>query len=82
MASEREEGQLKDDDLIQAAIHASGLSLTMFATHILRLPEPTVQMWWDGDETIPEDTRRQLQWFISLTEWERDVYVDSATFER
>ena len=35
-----------------------------------------------GDETIPEDTRRQLQWFISLTEWERDVYVDSATFER
>jgi hypothetical protein len=67
--------------LVDAAILVSGLPIDHFATRIVRVPERTLRRWQTGQEAVPPETRAQLEWFLSLTHWEREVYIRSATHE-
>jgi hypothetical protein len=72
---------LTDAGLIQAALSSSGLPTPIFAMHIVRVPVATFERWENGIEALPQETRRRLEWFLSLPSWEREVFINVATLE-
>jgi hypothetical protein len=70
-----------DPGLIHAALSSSGLPAPVFALYVVRVPIATFERWRDGIEAIPLETRNRLEWFLTLTPWEREVFIDVATLE-
>lgn len=57
---------MTDQQLITAAIEASGLSARRFATHILTRDERTIRRWIAGDIAIPDVARDFLERWLTI----------------
>ena len=63
--------------LVRAALEASGLPATRFATLVVWRDARTVRRWLAGGP-MPALVRRRLAWFLSLSLTQRAAYVAAA----
>lgn len=69
---------MTDAELIREAVKKSGLSARAFAENITWRDERTVRRWMSGDQELPTNARKQLEWFIALSDPQRKALVDAA----
>lgn len=57
---------MTDQELIDQAIDASGLSARRFAERVMTRDERTIRRWVSGEQEMPEVARRRVLWFLEL----------------
>jgi hypothetical protein len=67
---------MDDGELVNAALRATGLSAKEFAQRVVLQSLSTVRVWLKGAAVLPVDTRRHLEWLLSLSPSERLVHLN------